>query len=307
MPTQAEIRQSITQQIIDGIDAGVRPWVKPWVTTGSGGPPCNAETGKNYSGVNPLILNLHNHRHGHTSRFFGTYRQWQKLRGQVRRRPKNVKSGQWGAKIIFCRPITKEEIVKGVEVEKTFFMLKEYSVFGIDQVDGEHLDFLRYQEPTTSEEPLVTYEQFDDMVTATEADIRHGGNQCFYQLKEDYIQMPHRQQFSGSSYAESLAHELGHWSEADHRLDREEMADKDEYAFSELVAEISACYVCSELGVSLGHGFGNHASYVAHWLKALRNDPSFIFKASNKASRVSDFLLSFQKEPIENEESAVVA
>lgn len=307
MPTQTEIRQSITQQIIDAIDAGVRPWVKPWITTGAGGPPCNAATGNNYSGVNPLILNLHNHRHGQTSRFFGTYRQWQKLGGQVRRRPANVESGNWGAKIIFCRPITKEEIVKGVEVEKTFFMLKEYSVFGIDQVDGEHLDYLRYQQPTASEEPVITHQRFDGLVKATGADVRHGGNECFYHLKNDYIQMPHRHQFSGISYCESLAHELGHWSEADSRLGREALADKDEYAFCELVAEISACYVCSEMGVPLDEGFGNHAAYVAHWMNALRNDPSFIFKASNKASRVSDYLLSFQKNPVENEESVAVA
>ncbi|MEO1618679.1 MAG: ArdC family protein [Planctomycetota bacterium] len=59
MPTQTEIRESIKQQIIYAIDQGVRPWVKPWKTTGYTGPSCNAETGKNNSGVNPLILNLH--------------------------------------------------------------------------------------------------------------------------------------------------------------------------------------------------------------------------------------------------------
>ena len=306
MPTQTEIRQSITQQIIDVIDAGVRPWAKPWTTTNAGGPPCNAETGKNYSGVNPLILNLHNHRHGHTSRFFGTYRQWQKLGGQVRRRPKNVENGMWGAKIIFCRPITKEEIVKGVEVEKTFFMLKEYSVFGIDQVDGEHLDYLRYQEPTISEEPVTTHQRFDDLVKATGADTRHGGNVCFYHLKDDYIQMVQRERFTGSTYSESLAHEISHWSEADHRLGREAMADKEEYAFSELVAEISACYLCDAVGVPLDEGFVNHVSYISHWLNALRNDPSFIFKASNKASRVNDYLLAFQEETVETAEPLVV-
>ncbi|MCH7685712.1 MAG: peptidase, partial [Planctomycetes bacterium] len=75
--------------------------------------------------------------------------------------------------------------------------------------------------------------------------------------------------------------------------------EQNTYAMGELVGEMSSCFVCSELGIPLTEGIGNHAAYLGHWLKALKNDPSFIFKASTQASKVSDYLLSFSQLPVE--------
>lgn len=64
---------------------------------------------------------------------------------------------------------------------------------------------------------------------------------------------------------------------------------------NELVAEMSASFLSTELGVPQGETFENHAAYIKSWLKAMNDDPSFIFKASTQASKVADFLLSFRK------------
>lgn len=37
------------------------------------------------------------------------------------------------------------------------------------------------------------------------------------------------------------------------------------------------------------------------WLAEMKNDPSYIFKASTQASKVTDYLLSFVQEPVEEE------
>ena len=53
----------------------------------------------------------------------------------------------------------------------------------------------------------------------------------------------------------------------------------------ELAAEIGAAYLCTELGVPQGEDLENHAAYVQSWLKRMKGDPSYIFKASTQARR----------------------
>jgi antirestriction protein ArdC len=135
--------------------------------------------------------------------------------------------------------------------------------------------------------------------------IRHGGNRAFYDPHNDFVQMPHKHQFDGTAYYESLFHEMCHWSEAPDRLNWDRSKEENSYAQGELVAEMGSCFVCTELGIPLAEGIGNHAAYLQSWLKALENDHSFIFKASTQASKVCDYLLSFQGAPVE--EPALVA
>ena len=44
-------------------------------------------------------------------------------------------------------------------------------------------------------------------------------------------------------------------------------------------------YMLAELGVPQSDDLGNVASYVKSWLKSLRDDASYVFKASSAASR----------------------
>ena len=74
---------------------------------------------------------------------------------------------------------------------------------------------------------------------------------------------------------------------------------KRDYAFCELVAEISSCYLSTELNIPQGEGISNHTAYLKGWLKEMKNDPKFIFAASTQASKTTDFLMSFVKEPVE--------
>jgi antirestriction protein ArdC len=63
----------------------------------------------------------------------------------------------------------------------------------------------------------------------------------------------------------------------------------------ELVAEIGACYISRELGVPASENLANHIGYLGHWLKAMKDDPKFIFTASSQASKSADYLLSFSR------------
>jgi antirestriction protein ArdC len=59
----------------------------------------------------------------------------------------------------------------------------------------------------------------------------------------------------------------------------------------ELRAEIASAYVASELG--LPPDIPQHASYIASWIKPLKDDRREIFRAAADAQRIADMLLGF--------------
>ena len=225
------------------------------------------------------------------------------------RRPDSVPPGRWGTTIVFFKPVKKAEIDPdtGKEVEVGFPILRTYTVFNLDQAEGAKLDRFR----TDALQPLgdfVDFEPAERAIEATGADIRHGGDRAFYhKLVEgggDYIRLPHKHQFEAEKeYYATALHELAHWSES-------RLGWTGSYALGELRAEIAASFLLAELGVPQSDDLTNHQAYVADWLKALHDDPRYIFTASTAASKAADFLLSFSRptevEPEEEPEAALV-
>ena len=290
-----KIREEITNQIVQAIESGdLPPWKKTWRSCPNSGWATNVISRKPYTGVNPIICMIASMNHGFNSKFWGTFKQWKQLGGQVTKRPEQVKPGQWGTKIVFAAPITKRKIRNGQEIEDNFFLLRSYTIFCIDQVEGDHLDHLRagYSHDTRSE--FERLEHAEAVFAATGADVRHGGNHCYYCPTTDHIQMPKREAFLGE-YVESLAHEFAHWSLNERRLNWK-ASTENRYAEEELVAEISACFLASELGIPVTESLGNHAAYLKGWLSRMKEDSGFIFRASSAASKASDFILSFSRE-----------
>jgi antirestriction protein ArdC len=304
MPSQAQLRESITQRIIAALESGsLPPWRQPWSNDPAAGPACNVVSHKKYRGINPLLLACASARHNLHSKFWGTFNQWRSLGGHVMRRPDHVPPGEWGTAIIFWSRVTKlEENEDGEEEEKDIVFMRSYTVFNIDQVEGEHLDHLRVGHSVFNTSPLDTYQEADRVIAATKADIRYGGNAAYYSPTGDYIQMPLRGQFEGGEWHETMFHELCHWSEP--RLNWK--PGEGGYALAELVAEIGSCYLASELSIPLAQTSVNHASYVQSWLQSLRNDHRFIFQASSQASKAADYILSFSRTPAEEIEEALV-
>jgi antirestriction protein ArdC len=301
MPSQSELRQQITNEIIASLQKGIVPWKQPWASDPNCGRPTNAVTKNPYNGVNILLLGLHNRDYMSHGKYFATYKQWQSIGGQVMSRPDGVPKGKWGCKAIFFKPLSKTKTNrKGEEVQDNFCVMRQFTVFNIFQVEGNHLDHLRpgYCDNT---DPEVSFREADELIANTEAGIMHGGNKANYDPSMDIINMPFRHQFDGSAYYETAFHELCHWSEHPDRLDWDRDDGQNSYALGELIAEMTSCFVCSELGLALAEGIENHAAYVSNWLKVLKNDPSFIFRASTQASKAADYLLSFRSSPVESQ------
>lgn len=302
MPTQNEIRERITTRIVEALTSGkLPPWRKPWTNLSNTGHAANVVSKRSYSGVNPLILELVALERGYQSRWWGTFRQWQSLGFRIKPRPADVQRGSYGAKIVFCKPITKN-VAKGngedaEEREARFFILREFVVFNAEQAEGDGIQKFLAQPGTTKE--FVDFAPFESAIRATGADIRHGGNRAFYQPDGDFIQVPTKGAFEGEvAYYSTLAHEACHWTGNQHRLDRLKKNARfgdAAYAFEELVAEIGGCFLCNEVGVPQSGDLSNHNAYLGHWLSILKGDPSSIFSAASQASAAVDFIQSFSR------------
>ena len=310
MPSQIEIRDAVTAQIIQALEAEILPWRRPWRTTVGGSQPgrhSNITSRKQYQGVNPILLELHAMRLGLLSRWWATFNQWHQIGCSIRKRPAMVDPGSWGCRVVFWKPLTKTVVDdEGNEEDEKLFCLRTFTVFCADQVEGEAAAGFQVSkedgQPTDSQPDFAPAEE---LVAATKADIRFGGDRAYYRRptpagsfpnhrEGDFICIPPKATFSlPGAFYETELHELAHWSEVRTGWDH----DKQGYALGELAAEIGSCYVSAELGIPQGEGLGNHAAYLRNWLEALKNDRNYIFKAAKQASKVTDYLLSFVKTP----------
>ena len=311
MPSQTQIRDEVTARIIKALEADhVLPWRRPWHATADGSQPgrhSNVASRKAYQGVNPLLIELHASNLGLLSRWWGTFHQWHDLGCRVRKRPANVQPGHWGCRITFFKPATKTVIddQTGDEDEESYCILAGAVVFNAGQVEGGRANEFQVHENEGQPHAQPDFAPAEDLIVATGADIRHGGDRAYYRrptpagsfpnhTKGDFICLPPKAIFDPpGSFYETAVHELAHWSEPRTSWDH----DRNGYALGELVAEIASCYVAAELGIPQGEGLRNHAAYLRSWLEAMKGDRNYIWRASRQASKVTDFLLGFVKKP----------
>ncbi|WP_412033184.1 ArdC family protein [Nitratireductor aquimarinus] len=299
---KTDIYQRVTDQIVAELENGVRPWLKPWNAEHAAGRitrPLRAN-GVAYRGINILMLWASALEKGFATPLWLTYKQAQELGGQVRK-------GEKGSPVVYANTITRTEqdADTGEDVERNIPFMKAYTVFNAEQVDGLPAHFYALQEPAL--DPVARIEKAETFFAATRADVRHGGNQAYYAIGEDRVQMPPFEAFrDAESYYATLAHELTHWTRHPTRLDRSFGRKKwgDEgYAKEELVAELGAAFLSADLGLT-PEPRADHASYIASWLKVLKDDKRAIFTAAAHAQRAADYLIGLQPQAEEAEPAA---
>src|SRR5580693_6494648 len=95
---RANLYDEITGKIIAELEAGRVPWVQPWATAAPKAPlamPKNAATGRQYSGINVLILWGSVIEHGFPVQGWVTFRQALSLGG-------NVRKGEHGTTVVYA-------------------------------------------------------------------------------------------------------------------------------------------------------------------------------------------------------------
>ena len=291
MKSQSEIRTEITNKLLESLREGRIPWRKPWASIGGPRTPTNFVTKRPYSGLNIALTMLAETKHGWPISYWATYNQLRSIGAYVRK-------GERATTIVYWTQIKKTvEDKNGDPVEKTIPFLKTWSIFNvIGQAEGEAIDKFKAQPPLKTFD--VDRSEFDTVVNATKARIEHGHEIAAYLPLDDRIIMPDVGRFdSWSDYAATNLHELGHWSQAKHRLNIE-----GSYAENELFAEITSSYLMAALGIPFADEMRNSKAYIQSWASHLSNNPKAIFAASSFASRAADYILSFSRPASDSDE-----
>ena len=286
MTTRNDLYTRVTNSIIADLEQGIRPWLKPWNAEHAAGRitrPLRVG-GQPYKGINVMMLWASAIAQNFTAPIWMTFKQAAELNA-------NVKKGSKGSLVVYANHVTKTESTKnGHENERDIYYMKGYTVFNVEQIEGLPAHFHATASPQL--DTVQRIEAVDQFFANTGADIRHGGNEAYYAPASDYVQMPSSMFFrDAESYYSTLAHEMTHWTKHPARLDRDLGRRKfgDEgYAREELVAEIGAAFLCCDLGIT-PEPRDDHAAYLGHWLKVLKNDKRAIFQAAAHAQRAVDF------------------
>lgn len=296
--SKTDIHQHVTNQIIDLLEkVDLNNYEPPFAGLAAQGLPGNPMTDNMYQGINILALWANQQDKKFTSNHWATFKQWKNAGAQVRK-------GEKGSQIIFYKTLIKsEENAKGEQEDFKIPMLRLYTVFNANQVDGyEHQEGA--VAPATDQVERI--ELVDQFCKNTDAQIRHEEARAYYRHGEDFINMPNSALFvetpqasATENYYSTLLHELTHWTGAKHRLDRvSERSDsyREAYAFEELIAELGAAFLCAAHGITQTTPV-HHSMYIKSWLNALENDKAYIFKAAAQATKATQYLNDLQKEP----------
>jgi antirestriction protein ArdC len=286
---RSSLYQEITDKIIRDLEQGRVPWVQPWANTAAPlGLPKNAATGRAYSGVNILILWSAVAERGFTTQTWLTFRQAAKIGAHVRK-------GEKGTTVVYAdRFIPYRERQRAAETgdePDAIPFLKRFTVFNTNQCEDLPGDLAPAPAPPPDN---LILPQAEALIRATGADIRIGGNRAFYVPSADYIQVPPPSSFfEPINFHRTVCHELGHWSGAGHRLNRDLSGafGSASYAREELCAEMTGAFVCAALSIT---PTVRHADYLGAWLEVLREDNRAIIRAASAASKAADYLLAFR-------------
>ena len=275
-----QLFQSITDRIVAQMEAGVSPWAKPWTASKAGYEPTLPHNiaGRAYRGANVAWLWATAEAMGYDRPIWMTYNQAVEAGGSVRK-------GEKGTHVFFWNFKKIADEKTGEERQSCF--AKAYCVFNIAQVDG-----VEAPAPIVRTQGEVI-QIAEDTMARTGAAIRHGGDMACYVPSVDMVRLPFRDAFNSlDAYYGTAFHELGHWTGAKSRLDRQfgKRFGDDAYAFEELVAEMTAAFMAGALGLA-SEPREDHAAYLSHWIRILKGDPRAFITAAGKAQAAADFIL----------------
>lgn len=292
--TGNDLYQQITNKIIGMIEQGVAPWRRTWSTYGLAR---NYLTRHIYTGINLILMN----NTPHPIPYFMTFKQVKELGGQVRKGTKAEMVIYFNLyyKDCYDNTLDKEDAYRrraaGEEIQVLKF-IRYYNVFNIADIEG-----IKFEIPEIASKPnekIIWCENIIENMAKRPEFKSIDGNRAFYSPRLDFVNMPDIKQFeTPEDYYATFFHELTHSTGHASRLAREEIMNPESfgskpYSREELVAEMGASFLCSSVNIDYDSIIENNAAYLAGWLKVLKEDSKFIFKAAAEAQKAVDYILN---------------
>lgn len=275
------VYEIVTEKILAELEKGVIPWRRPW---GNMAEAKNYLTHKEYRGINAFLLPVLSQG----QEYFATLKQVNELGG-------SIKAGSKGYPVVFFK---WTEIEKDGKIEE-FPTLRYYTVFDPSQWQGIDVPKTTH---TREIHPIAKCEEIISYMPKRPTMTNDGGERAYYRPSTDTIHLPPRDIFKSSEgYYETAFHELGHSTGHESRLGRHKEKDTDFhfgsalYAKEELVAEMTASFLCAKAGIDMSTT-ENTVAYIGSWLKALKNDKRMVVTAAAQAQKAADYILGVKHE-----------
>ena len=293
------------EMMIEKIESISKDWRKPWFTEGALQWPRNL-SGREYNGMNALMLLLHCEKEGYKIPRFCTF-------DCVQRMNKPGKDGQELPRVSVLRgeksfPVmlttftcihkeTKEKIKYddykrlSDDEKQEYNVYPKMQVFRVFNVQQTNLREARPElweklEKENSRPEIDAGERFDfepvdrminENLWICPIHPRHQ-DEAYYSMSKNEIVVPEKGQFKdGESFYGTLFHEMTHSTGAKGVLDRLKPTSfgSKEYAREELVAELGSALVSQRYGMTK-HIKEDSCAYLKSWLDELKESPQFI-------------------------------
>jgi len=270
--------QKVTDNIVSILEEDkLPPWNKEW----TGEPlslPYNSVTRHEYQGINIWNLLLTGWAKNYDSNQWATYKQWNIAGGKV-------KKGERSTTGIFFKPIFRTDDSGEEHIVK---FVKAFSLFNRNQVEIDN----ELVNPSHEKLPIDdVYLTGSAAEMASSLGVKIVPGSPAYSPSMDKIHMPEIDSFTtAEAYFATMAHECSHATGHNTRLKRDltKRFGSNEYAMEELIAELSAAYLCSKYNV--GYAIEQHASYLKSWIKVLKEDNKAIFHVAAASQRAADYV-----------------
>ncbi len=294
--------------MIERIETISKDWSKPWITEGSLGWPKNL-SGREYNGMNALMLLLHCEKNGYKIPRFCTFDCVQRLNKPTEKQAKEgvelprvvVNRGEKSFPVMLTtftciHKETKEKIKYddykrlSDEEKKMYNVYPKMQVFRVFNVSQTNLQEARPElwnklangdAVKLDESEKMSFEPMDVMIRDNRwiCPIKPmHQDKAYFSITKNEIVVPEKAQFkNGESYYGTLWHEMTHSTGIEGQLDRIKPTafGSDEYAREELVAELGSALVAQRYGMSKALK-EESCAYLKSWLEQLKESPQFI-------------------------------
>lgn len=297
------------EMMIKKIESIRSDWHKPWLTEGTLTWPRNL-SGREYNGMNALLLLLHCENEGYKIPRFCTFDCVQRLNKPTEKQAKesvelprvSVLRGEKSFPVMLTtftciHKETKEKIKYddykklSDEEKKMYNVYPKMQVFRVFNVAQTNLREARPEmwEKLERESGLAKIEHGEHFSFApADAMIKDNlwicpikpqhQDKAYYSISKKEIVVPEKEQFKdGESFYGTLFHEMTHSTGAEGVLDRIKPTafGSAEYAREELVAELGSALIAQRYGMSK-HIKEDSCAYLKGWLDELKESPQFI-------------------------------
>ncbi|MBE7443052.1 MAG: DUF1738 domain-containing protein [Flavobacteriales bacterium] len=299
-----KIYNDIQQQIIEMLESSLKlEFQQSWFSPNNMAK--NPITNSFYTGFNQLYLSFITTKKQFEVNKWVTFNQATQLKA-------NIIKGEKATPVIYYNFIYKNDKGENLSLKQVQSLvnstgksltelkisrngfLRFYFVFNVAQINGLPTSFYVPDDIILTQ--IEKEEQAETILRNSNANIEHKLiDEAFYSPASDLITLPLMKQFvDQQKYYSTAFHELSHWTGAAHRLNRtfgKKFGDN-EYAFEELVAELSAALICGSIGIA--KDFTNNAAYIKSWICAFKKDINVFFRAAAHAQKSADYILSYQ-------------